>query len=224
MSMELTVRRLINLVTKDLTKMQDFWQERNYNINDSTNFEDILNLEKDVKVFTQKIQTLLEFWQRLKSLDEDDDEDIVPKKAVATVNSESQTEDLGSESPPLSLDSLHTDEDQNSETNPRSDIRENLNDNDPQESEVEVLQSPIFSSSVNHNNVRNIANNETSEIENEQNDETEEIQDVPSPTKSPSSSIDPSDDMIDYEVKIEDNVQESTTGKIVIFKADVLTY
>ena len=218
MSMELTVRRLINLVTKDLTKMQDFWQERTYDLSDSTNFDHFLNLEKDVKIFSQKIQTLLDFWQRLKSLEDDDAEEIVAKKTVKTVNCESQTEDPGSESPPLSLDSLHNEEassEHNFEVNQRSEMQENFNDNDPQESEVEILQSPIFGSSVNHNALRNdVANNENSDLDNEQDNEIEEIQDIPSPAKSPSSSIDPSDDLVDYEVKIEEDVQDSTNGTV----------
>ena len=52
-------------------------------------------------------------------------------------------------------------------------------------------------------------------MDNEQDNEIEEIQDIPSPAKSPSSSIDPSDDLVDYEVKIEEDVQDSTNGTVI---------
>ena len=69
MAMELSVHGLINLVTKDLTSLLDFWKDRRYETDSAESFRHFMAYETDIKSFLSKVDAQLEFWKRLKSLD-----------------------------------------------------------------------------------------------------------------------------------------------------------
>ena len=69
MAMELSVHGLIKLVTKDLTSLLDFWKDRRYETDSAESFRHFMAYETDIKSFLSKVDAQLEFWKRLKSLD-----------------------------------------------------------------------------------------------------------------------------------------------------------
>ena len=95
LKMELGVHQLINLVTKDLTSLLDFWKDRRYETDSTESFRHFIDYEEDIKSFLSKVDVQLEFWKRLKSLD-DGDEDSSSKKnnksSTSTIDSGCQTE------------------------------------------------------------------------------------------------------------------------------------
>ena len=97
MAMELSVHGLINLVTKDLTSLLDFWKDRRYETDSAESFRHFMAYETDIKSFLSKVDAQLEFWKRLKSLDngvEDSSKknNISSTSTASTIDSRCQTE------------------------------------------------------------------------------------------------------------------------------------
>ena len=96
MAMELSVHGLINLVTKDLTSLLDFWKDRRYETDSAESFRHFMAYETDIKSFLSKVDAQLEFWKRLKSLDngvEDSSKknNISSTSTASTIDSRCQT-------------------------------------------------------------------------------------------------------------------------------------
>ena len=85
MSVELTVHRLIKMVTKDLTTLIEFWKDRRYDTN-SSNFQHFFNYDRDIQTFISKVNFQLEFWKRLKSLEDDSLDTEVDQQNISTEN------------------------------------------------------------------------------------------------------------------------------------------
>ena len=94
MAMELSVHRLINLVTKDLTSLLDFWKDRRYETDSTESFRHFMDYEQDIKSFLSKVDVQLEFWKRLKSLDDGDEDPSKKnnKSSTSPIDSGCQTE------------------------------------------------------------------------------------------------------------------------------------
>ena len=96
MAMELSVHGLIKLVTKDLTSLLDFWKDRRYETDSAESFRHFMAYETDIKSFLSKVDAQLEFWKRLKSLDngvEDSSKknNISSTSTASTIDSRCQT-------------------------------------------------------------------------------------------------------------------------------------
>ena len=87
MSVELTVHRIIKMVTKDLTTLIEFWKDRRYDTN-SSNFQHFFNYDRDIQTFISKVNFQLEFWKRLKSLEDDSLDTEVDQQNSSTVGCE----------------------------------------------------------------------------------------------------------------------------------------
>ena len=85
MSVELTVHRIIKMVTKDLTTLIEFWKDRRYDTN-SSNFQHFFNYDRDIQTFISKVNFQLEFWKRLKSLEDDSLDTEVDQQNISTEN------------------------------------------------------------------------------------------------------------------------------------------
>ena len=92
MSVELNVHRIIKMITKDLTTLIEFWKDRRYDTN-SSDFQHFINYDRDIQTFISKVNFQLEFWKRLKSLEDDTLDTEVDQQNITTVGCQTEEQD-----------------------------------------------------------------------------------------------------------------------------------